>query len=242
MPLTDRASLLRAFFRLVNSGPQDEALTEHDANDEAYEGVYLLLEEGAWDAQHWMIEAGWSDRWLTTVDFPDHGGTGADSDWQGADSTDGGRWAALPEDFLRLAGDRKVSALHEPDGTRWGKLMDHRDRFRVTGNRYWLQGEDLWIASGASPPSDLKLDYHQRIAVEDNETVDFPAADRKLIVAFAAAHGMEENWLPGGDEMKQSILKNLERRMRQSWKRARRHAGPRKMRPKRVVGTHWIIN
>ena len=62
--LTDRDSLERAFYRLVNTDATDDALTEHD-DGETLEAVYQALQSGVWDAQEWLIHSGLRGRWLT---------------------------------------------------------------------------------------------------------------------------------------------------------------------------------
>lgn len=227
--LTDLPSLKRAFYRLTGTASSDGALTEHD--DSTDEAVEQLLQYGAWDAQHFLLDCGLNDRWVSQS---------SSLSFSGSDSSDGGRYTDLPSDFLRLAGDHVTSALRRPNGNRWGSLIDFEDRFRVRGNGYWLQNEKLWIARNASPPSDLLMDYHHRLATLDNTEVDFPTADRGLIVGFAAERGMAESWLPGGQEMASKIARFVARQKQQAWKRARRSSGPRRMQPQRTIGSHWI--
>lgn len=235
MALTDRASLLRALFRLLDVDRQDPALTEHD--DDELEGAYLLLDQGLWDAQDFMISQGLADRWVKTVDFPNWG-SGADSDWQSDPHTDS-EYAALPDDLLRIAGGQHRSALHEDDGTEWGRLVPWSARHEVRGDAYWLQNENLWIADGASPPSDLKLDYHHRLAeLADGTTVDFPKEDRSLIVACAADLAVGEAWVPNRQDVRNRVQRNLTRKKRRAIKRARRSREPHRLRSGESPGTH----
>ena len=63
MYLTDRASMLRALFRLIDTDTGDGAVTEYDGP--MHEGVLLLIQQGAEDAQSYMLGAG-STWWIET--------------------------------------------------------------------------------------------------------------------------------------------------------------------------------
>ncbi len=238
MPLTDRASILREFYRLTGTSGSDRAATAHDSG--TLEGIYNLLQHGAWDAQLYLIQVGEAALWLTTT-------SGAFA-WSGADSTHGGRYTNLPSDFLRAAGSERESPLREPGGRRWGQLIDFEDRFSVWGNRFWFQEGQLWVARGASPPSDLVLDYHERLAtladsaagppVVDN-TVDFPIVHRPLIPAFAAERAAYQSWFPLDEAGKASVIANLRGLKRKARAQARRATQPRKMRRPAGVGRWW---
>jgi len=228
--LTDRASLKRALFRLVGTSDSDGAMTEQDSG--TLEGIYQILQYGLWDAQEWLVENGLSTRWVKQS---------STLSWSGTESSDGGRYADLPSDFMRLAGDREHSALRRPNGKRWGQLIDFSERFDRYGNWYWLQNDRIWITRGASPHSDLIMDYHYRLpTLADGTTVDFPEADRALIVAFAAERARAEAWLPGSTDMDAKIVANLRFQQQQARKRARRAAGPRHYRMPSVRGTHYF--
>lgn len=238
MALTDRASLLRELFRLTDTESDDEFLTEHDSG--TLEGAYLALQHGIWNAQEYMINQGLSDWWVT------QSSTITTSDWQGTDAADGGRYVDFADvgasDFLRLAGDETRSALRQPNGTRWGHLIDFENRFDYRGQRYWLQGTQLWITRGASPPNDLIFDYHyEHATLADSTTVTFPKLARPLIPAEAAVYAMEQAWLPGGQEMEAKLLRNLRTQRQKARSIARRDRGPRKMTPKPMVGTHYYV-
>lgn len=240
MALTDRASLLRALFRLLDVDSSDPALTEHDDSESTLEGAYLLLEEGVDDAQDYLIQQGRASRWSKTVAFPDYDDDG--SGWSTATGRDA-EYRTLPDDFLRLAGDEEASALHYSDGRAWGRLIDFYDRDRAGGNIYWIEGDDqLWIADDADPPTDLQLDYIYRVpALADSTTVDFPAEDRPLIVAYAASHATAEAWVPNRSDVARRVERNLARRKRRAWKRARRSRQPNQMRRRRTIGTHHLL-
>ena len=227
--LTNLASMQRAFYRLTDTASDDDSLIEHD--DSTLEGVNQFLQYGLNDAQDYMMDCGLSDRWVSQAT--------AITSWSGTESDDGGRYKALESDFFRLSGDDMTSALRKIDGERWGHLVDFRDRFRVRGNRYWLQGTNLWIARGASPPASLIYDYHHRLATLSSATVDFPSEDRPLIVAYAAERAMQDSWLPGGEEMLVKIQANRRACEQRAFRRTRRTRTMRKLRPKPTVGTHY---
>ena len=178
------------------------------------------------------MDCGLSDRWVSQAT--------AITSWSGTESNDGGRYKALESDFFRLAGDDMTSALRKIDGTRWGNLVDFRDRFRVRGNRYWLQSTNLWIARGANPPASLIYDYHHRLPTLSSGTVDFPSEDRPLIVAYAAERAMEDSWLPGGQEMEAKIRNKVRTCEQRAFRRSRRSRTQRKLRPKPTLGTHYF--
>jgi len=228
--LTNLASLQRAFYRLTDTASDDDSLIEHDST--TLEAVNQFLQYGANDAQDYLMDCGLSDRWVKQQ--------GPITSWSGSDSADGGRYVSLSSDFFRLSGDDYTSALREADGTRWGQLMDFRDRFRVRGNRYWLQNEQLWIARGANPPTSLIMDYHFRLPTLSSGTVDFPTEDRPLIVAYAAKRAMEDSWLPGGPEMEQKISRKVDTCEKRAFRRSRRSRMQRKLRPKPTIGTHYF--
>jgi hypothetical protein len=230
--LTDRASLVRAFFRLVASSSDNPAMTEHDSD--TLEAVYQFLQYGAWDAQAWLLDCGLADRWVSVSSA---------LTWSGSDSADGGRYAALPADFLRAIGDDNRSCLRVPGSDVWGSQVDFRDRWTGGSNRYWFQDEYLWISKGSAPLSGLCLDYHEQLAtLEDSTTVDFPSAHRALIVAYAADRAATDAWLPGDLEMQAKILSNLTKLKKESYRRVRRTSGPRKLKMgQQINSTHWMV-
>ena len=230
--LTDRASLKRAFYRLTGVSDDNGALTENDAS--TLEAVYQFLQYGAWDAQAFLIDCGMGDRWVTRS---------STLSWSGSDAVDGGRYTALPSDFLRLAGDEEISALAKPNGGRWGRLVEGRYRGEAIGDYYWLWNDRLYIAQGSAPPSDLVLEYHHKLAtLADASTVDMPSEHLPLVVAYAAERAQADLWLPGDMEQRANIIANLARLKKLAWVRSRRHGGPRKMRAKRDIGTHWLMS
>ena len=233
--LTDRASMARAFYRLTATNATNPAMIEHDGAA-TLEAVYQFLQYGLWDAQEFLLDCGLTGRWVTTSSA---------LSFAGADSTDGGRYAPLPADFMRLAGDQYDSALRTPDGKRWGQLIDFKDRRAYGPNRYWLQSTTsnvwrVWITPGSSVPTGLVADYHHRLGtLADAATVEFPPSHLALPVAYAADRAMTDAWLPGDVEMQAKIASNLIKQQKEARRRMRLHHGPKKIRTHRTGGTHY---
>lgn len=230
--LTNQASFQRAFYRLTNTDSTDEALIEQDTSGDL-EAVNQFLQYGVDTAQDYLIDAGLTERWIKQAT--------AITSFSGTEAADGGRFKDLESDFRRLAGDDNNSALREITGTRWGREINFRDRFRVRGNKYWLQNDQLWIARGSSPPTSLIYDYIFRIPALSSSTIDFPTEDRYLIVAYAGQLAKEESWLPGGAEMETKIDRSVIICERRAFRRGRRTRTARRLRPKQTVGTHWML-
>ena len=233
--LTDRDSLKRALYRLVNTDDLDDAMLEHDAT--SLDGVYMALQEGVDDAQQYLVDSGLSDYWLTTsatLSF-----TGSDPDkYVALPATD---TASADKRFWRLYGDHKWSALRKANGERWGLEIPAHSRWKIRGNCYYLRNERLYLARGASPPSDVVMDYLYRLPdLADSTTVDFPEADRPLIVAYAAIHVMENDWIAGGPDMESKLMRNLDHRKQAAYRRARRSLQPKMTTPNDMVGDHWF--
>lgn len=234
MHLTDRASCLRALLRLVNAEDGDDDATEHDL--EANEVFYRALQQGAEDAQTFMLDVGRGDWWLTTSSA---------ISWTGSDPD---RYWALPEDFLRAAGDFDASPFRASDGSKlWGRQVAVLERFRCTGDAwYFRSGDDgeprVYLARKANPLSDMVMDYYRTVGeLEDDVDVDFPELDRILIPAYAAAIAMEESWFPGGDEQRAAIARNKKRSEDAAWRRARRTQQPRMIKSSVGMGEHWML-
>lgn len=229
--LANRAELRAAFYRLTATSASDGALTEHDVS--AGDNVNGLLLAGMRDAQLFLVSAGAGAQWKTVS---------AALSFSGSDSVNGGRYAALPADFLRLFGDDYNSALRTPDGDRWGKLIAVEDR-HLKGNLYWLEGNNLWVARQARLPSGLVADYTYRVPelTDDSTAPDFPLDDRPLIVAYAAARFVDHPNYPGRDDLRARVLSYLREMERHAATRARRTRQPRKMKARRTTGSHWFI-
>ena len=230
--LTDRASILREFFRLVDTDSSDDDLTEHDAS--SLEGVYGLLSEAMLEAQDDMLRFGVGEFWLqrssTTLSF------------SGSESTDGGRYASLPDDFRRAYGDEDDSALVEADGDRWGQEILPELR-HVWGDNYYFRGDGkLWITRKARvPASGLYLEYYRApTELADGTDADFPAEHRSLIPAHAAVLAIPQAWFPGDQFDEQRLRQNLEARRQRAFSMGRRSRKRRQIRPKAMRGnTHW---
>ena len=228
--LTDRASLKRALYRLMDTDDDDDDMIEHDNTGEALEGILLSLQQGLESAQLFLIDKSLEEYWLTTTSALTLTGTDPD------------RFFTLPTDFLRMYGERRMSALRSASGTRWGVPIDVKMRWRMVGNFYYLRNERLYVVKGASFPNGTLMDYIYRLPIlADGSDVDFPAADRPLIVAFAAIHAMQENWMPGGQEMEAKLEANLKHRKNEAFRRARRSQEPKTVDPGEMIGDHWFV-
>ena len=229
MELDSHARIRKALYRLVGTDEDDPALTAQD--EAANEVADTFLTRGCRKAQRWMIKQGY-DGWLKRSSA---------LTWSGTDATDGGRYSALPSDFLRAFGNRRKSALTEADGDRWGTEIDP-EQSTMQGNYYYVQGTRLWIARRASPPTTLYLWFHYMHPEWDNladAAIDFPLEARALIPATAADLAKEENWLPGGQEMKQAIARALAAAQEEARDIARPTKSPRRFRKPIRLGTHW---
>jgi len=234
----NRAELRQAFYQLVNTTSDDDALVEQgEAVDEI---ANRALQYGVWNAQTYLISIGAGNRWRTTSSA---------LTWSGSDST-GGKYTALPADCLRIAGDERNSALRSADGVQWGMLVDERDRFRVRGNYYYLLDHDgesrLWLARGANPPSGTVLDYFYRHPTWTDDTgtadnaVDFPEMDRAMIPAEAAYYAMTQSWVPRGLELATRIQQARNNARSEARLRVNMTRQPRRTRNVRGIGTHWF--
>ena len=233
--LTDRASLRRALYNLVNTDSSDEAHLEHDATD--LDTIYMALQVGLDDAQQYMIDMGIQDFWHAESAALSFTGSDPDKYWAlPTTDTDG-----ADRRFYRMYGDRGLSSHRRANGTRWGGEIDPLMRWRVRGNYFYLRNERLYLARSAAPPSDLVMDYIYRLPdLADGTTVEFPEADRPLIVAFAAVHAMYDDWVAGGAEMESKLMRNLESRKAIAFRRARRSLQPTRVEPDHMVGDHWF--
>lgn len=247
MPL-DRQGLKRELYRLTNWSDSDELVTENDAS--SLENVWQLLEQGALDAQLWLLTHARPNRWLATT---------AALTVQGADSDPGGRYidldAAAPE-FLRLAGSRHRSALYVPSGSPhvspdWGTEVEREDGRGLWGDYYWLEGADdggsaveirIRLARQASVPTGLVADYYRRIAWPDSDgvDVDFPRDDWRMIVGEAASTASAQVAFDYEDRQRAVIEKYLAEARTKAKRRARLTQSARRIRRSRLIGTHWF--
>jgi hypothetical protein len=187
--LDTAARFVAAFYRVVGTTTSDTALTENGetANDVAY----LCLTHGCWAAQNWLIDKGMSGRWR---------GRSTAIAWSGTDATTGGKYWALPTNFLRLSKDQRTPCLVEANGDAWGTLVTEQDD-QLRGNGYYLKDDKLWLLRTASPPTTLYMDYIERHAefAAALAAFDFPVDARPLVVALAAEYGAMDGWFPRAD-------------------------------------------
>lgn len=232
--LTDRASLLREFFRLVNADASDDDMIEHD--DSTLEGAYEALDVGLKQAQLYLISIGRGDRWLTTSSTLTFSGS------------DPNKKAALPADFLRLDSDpdQRRSGLKYPTGKGWGMEIDIDDRNSVSGNYYYLREESdglyyVYVARGGAPPSNLTADYYTVIdALADSTDADMRIDDRPIIAVYAADYAKSQAWFPGGPEQRAEITNAVAKLERGSYRRNRLTRRNRKTQQRPTTG-RWFI-
>lgn len=238
--LDNRAKLRWEFFQLVGTTSVDGALT--DNGESVDEIANRCVQYGIWNAQQFMIGVGGGERWRTTS---------ATLSFSGSDAT-GGKFATLPADCMRIAGDDYTSAIRTPDGSLWGQLVSERDRFHVMGDYYYLLDdagvEKLWLGRNASPPASAVLDYYYRHPTLTDDTglataglIDFPEMARPLIPIEAADYAKDQAWFPGSDDQKAAIAT-----ARTTWRtkiedgQARRTRQVKRMRSVRVNGSHYF--
>jgi hypothetical protein len=240
--LATAAEHVRAFYRALAVVSADDALVE---NGEAADDVaYLSLTRGYRATQRWLIAQGAGERWRKR--------SGAITTWSGSDTADGGRFVDLDDyctnsasppacDFLRLDGDQKSrSALVQANGDQWGSEIE-ADQDWAKGNYYYLKGEQLWLARGASPPSGLLIRYyytHPPI-VAGTAAFDMQVDLRWLCVAEAVYAAVWEGWVPGGDNTRQSALGARENARREALRIYRRTREPQRFAPVTVRASHW---
>jgi hypothetical protein len=226
------AKLVQAFYRLVGMAASDPSLVKHGEDDD--DVAYYYLTRGFRGAQRWLIDNGFQSYWRKRTSA---------LTWSGSDTT-GGRYSALPSDFLRLWGDRTrvKSALVEADGTDYGDLIDE-EQSAYYGDFYYLKGAYLWITRGASPPDPIYLEYHHKhpaisSTLADN-AIDFEMDARPLAVAEAADAAASDSWLPGGTDMESKIARALEKARGEARRIARRTRSARRFAEAPRWGNHW---
>lgn len=232
MELSTVDRIKRSWYRLVGSESEDDALT--NLGEDTDEVAYLALTDGSRRAQRWMLSngyVGWRQR-SSALSF------------SGTDAADGGRFVALPTDFLRAYGSGRVgrSALTEASGRRWGREVTPNED-HLEGDGYYIRDEQLWLTRKATPPATLFLDYHYKHPAWDDDLedadIDFPMDARSLIVAEAAVSAMHDNWLPGGRDMEVKILTALSRARENARDLARQTKEPRRMKKATRLANHW---
>ena len=229
--LDNRVEIKNAIYQLTGFSGEDGALSEHETN--TGDSLNRIVYQAMRDAQSWYLSSVNPDYWKkqsATLSFTN------------AESTEGGSYASLPADFLRLYGDTPNSALRRPEGLRWGRLIQLPQR-TIYGNFYWIQNDKLWLARSATPYSDLIMDYSYDIPelTADGTAVDFPEEDRVLIPAFAAADIADWPMFPGDAELRQRLSSYLTRKKREIYVRGRRTKEPRKVKHNPTLGTRWFV-
>lgn len=226
MELDSVALVREAWYRLCGTDADDDYLTAQ--GEGANEVAYLYLTRGCRNAQRWMLDMG-SKAWRKRSDA---------LTWSGTDATTGGRYSALPTDFLRAFGDGERSALRQANGDEWG--TEQLDGEFYKGNYYYFRDEAIWLARNANPPTTLYLEYHyQHPEWTASTTIDFPLDSRWLIIAEAANAAKEEDWLPGGPEMEVKIDRALTRAREEVRKNVRYSKRPRQIQKRTRYGNHW---
>ncbi len=228
MELDTVAKIVSAFYRLVGSVTADQSLTEQ--GESADDVAYLNLTRGSRSAQRWMLDVGfggWRQR-SNALTFT------------GSDDADGGRYVTtMPTDFLRAYGSNRRSALVEAGGNRWGtEILEAEDHLK--GDHYYLKGQVLWLARTANPPTTVYLDYHYtHPAWTSDVEIDFPMEARHLIVAEAADHAIEDNWVSGGDEMEGRVGRALKKAQTGARHIARPTKSTRKFKRPTRISNRW---
>jgi hypothetical protein len=228
--LTNGADLLKAFYRAVGTKGSDRALTEQGEKQD--DVAYLALNHGCQAAQRFVLSCGGADWWEKRSSA---------ITWLGTEASDGGRYAELPDDFLRFAGGRDECPLLSANNERWAAREITVDEKDWTGDYYYLRTSRLWITRNATPPSPVYLEYiYEHPEIKAGVTLDFPELARPLIVAYAAQHAVAEGWYAGGAEKEARLYRNVETQEREARKVSRRSRQPRRIKPPRTVGTrHW---
>lgn len=224
--------LVSAFYRACGVTSEDGTLQRRgeDADDVAY----YFLTRGTRLAQRWLLSNGFKG-WLKRSSALAFSGT---------DAADGGRYTALPADFLKANGNHDRSCLVEAGGDRWGTEIDEDDKL-AKGDYFYFRGTtaapmQLWLARTASPPITLYLEYfYQHPEFESDLTLEFPLEARHLIAHEAANLAKEEAWFPGGNEARQAVQRALSMSRMEARAVARQSREPRRLRGPRRAGNRW---
>lgn len=243
--LGTRPQLRAAFYTLMNSGPDDDALAEHYGS--ADEAANRYIQQGLEAAQFHIIEYRDAMRWVARS---------PELVW---DFNRIGYFAELPCNFLRISGDRYHSALLDRQNRPWGRQLDGRERNRHRfGPIYYIRNERIYLVQDimgppgglGRPPPGLQLEYHYRHpyltsddpdAVDDCGRIDFEIPDRWLIVAFAGYFAIHDAWPAGGPEMTQKVTNNLEFWKAEVSRRHRRDRSPKRVRKWQHIGPNMLL-
>ena len=221
---------VRAWYRLVGSISTDSALT--DQGETAGDVAYIFLTRGCRAAQRLWLGFGYGG-WRQRSD--------AAITWSGSDATTGGRYWALPTNFLRAAGNRRKSPLVQVNGDRWGRFVEDENE-EIKGDGYSIRGEQLWLARNALPPTvDLEFHYQHPVWDDDldDDDIDFPIDSRFLIVAKAADLAKSESWYVGGPEEKADLREALRDAKEEARKAVRQMRQQKRFQKKRRFGNHY---
>lgn len=234
MEITTIAQVRAAFYRVVGSTSDDDGLVEN--GETAGDVALLCLTRGFRAAQRWMIAKGMAGRWRKRSDA---------LTWTGTDATLGGRYSALPSDFLRLAGQdrpgkRKRGAIVEANGDPWGWEAT-ADEDHLEGDYYYLKNDQLWIARRASPPATVYFDYHYEHPALTATTTEFdlPSDAIWLGIYEAADVARAESWFPLTGEQDLKIMQALDRARRDAKDIARQSRQPAQFKRPTRYGTRW---
>lgn len=224
--------LRKAFYRLTGTSADDDALMEHDEGPNG--SVDFFVQHGLWDAQEHMLSFGDPDhRWLKrgALDFYD------------SEEGEGTRVALLPLDFLRLTQDERGALRATQGATAWGREVDAEDRFDAGGDRFFIAGNRIGLTKRARvPPGGLHILYYARHSeLGDATVIEFPVAERPLIIAFAGSHFATHPAFPGDADAYAKIERNLETWKTRAVRASRRSRRPDSIRtPREGVGSHWL--
>ncbi len=221
-----------AFLRLVDTEVDDPDLELH--GETATDVIYVNLTRGFRAAQRWMIGQGY-DGWRKRGS--------AITSWSGSDATTGGRFNAVPTDFLKAYGSKRRSALVKLNGDRWGTELEADDDLRRGPHYYFRGGEsgqEIWLARGAQVPSPIYLEYHYTHPTwTASVTIDFPMDARALGVAYSANYAMQDAWLPGGQDLETKIARALRFAQTEARRLARPSKSPRQIKQPAHYGGSW---
>lgn len=233
MQLDSVAKLKQAFYRLVGNVSSDPSLTRQGESTDDL--AYLYLTRGFRSAQRWLIDNGMASYWRKRSSA---------LSWSGTEADNGGRYSALPDDFLRLWGDRTrvKSAIVEADGDDWGYLIDEEESNR-RGDFYYLKGTNLWITRDAVPPTTCYLEYHYKhpeiTAALASGSIDFEMDARFLAVVEAAFAGAADAWFPLGPDGEKKLERALVKAREEARQIARRTRSARRFAAPYRVANHW---
>jgi hypothetical protein len=233
MSLSSRAALKRQFYRLVDSEADDEALTRHDASTD--EAVNEYVQTGIDRAQEWMLREGKRHRWVSTFEVT------AD---EMVDVTGDGRIIGIcvPDDFFRLAGDKLDSAVLQ-DGKPWGGLVEANEGQYLTGDHYFLGGDNFLCFCTTIPAGGLEARYIYRLArfESDNSTFDLDEAEAALAAAYAAQEFADTPAYLFGAEGREALAAKVKRAEQRCGRLANQTQAPQRMQPPPTRGTHYFV-